>query len=598
MRFFTLSFSVFSAVQASLAALYTDVAALPKSTYDFIVVGAGTAGSVIANRLSANPRFSILVVEAGGSDANIEAMQIPFLAGTILSNASLIWNYTTTPQRGLGNRIIPYQRGRVLGGSSSVNSLVFTRGSRDDFDRFARVTGDAGWSWDSLFPLMLKAEGFVDPVDNHDITGQYNASAHGRNGPVRTTLPGFPSALDPRVLATTQADPARFPFNLDTNDGDTIGLSWTQSTGGNGVRSSAATAYLWPALRNANLDVLIDTRVTRLVNSASRQGVPEFRSVELAQNASGTRTIVSASKEVILSAGAINTPQLLLLSGIGDQHTLSTLGIKTLVNSTGVGSNLQDHPLLANQWSVNSTSTLDDISRNATLAESLLVQWEQTKTGQFVDVGGNQFAWLRLPANSTALGGHADPSAGKTSAHMELFIGNTFASFIDPAPATGNFISVITGVSSPISRGSITLASNHPFDFPIIDPGFLTHPADVAVMVEALHTATAMISTAPWLSFILGPYGALANATTDIALAAYARDGVTSYWHPCCTAKMGTSNDETAVVDSKLLVKGAAGLRIVDASVFPYIPAAHLQAPVYAIAERAAQLIEHAWSSG
>ncbi|THH14917.1 hypothetical protein EW146_g5483 [Bondarzewia mesenterica] len=322
----------------ALAKLFTDPAQLPRSEYDFAVVGAGTAGNVIASRLSENPSISACVIEAGGNDAGILEMMISFTAPDVLSNASLIWNYTTIPQKALNNRILPYQRGRVLGGSSSVNFLAYTRGSYDDFDRFANVTGDPGWSWDAVFPFMLKAENFTDPVDHHNITGEFNGSAHGYRGPLLTTLPGFPSSIDPRILASTETDPIVFPFNLDNNAGDTIGIGWLQSTSGLGSRSSSATAYLHPVLHRPNLDVVIQTQVTRLLNVGAQGAVPNCAlssSLKVAQVGmhNRPRMTIRASKEVVLSAGAINTPQLLLLSGIGDPEALSSLGIPILVHS-------------------------------------------------------------------------------------------------------------------------------------------------------------------------------------------------------------------------------------------------------------------------
>ncbi|KAI0055436.1 aryl-alcohol oxidase-like protein [Artomyces pyxidatus] len=588
-------------VHVAFARLFTDPAHLLKSEYDFVVVGAGTAGNVIASRLTEDPANSVLVIEAGAtnfSNEDILAIEVPFTASNALGNASIIWNYVTQPQVAVDDRVIPYQRGRVLGGSSSINFLVYTRGSRDDFDRFARVTGDSGWSWDVIFPFILKAENLTDPVDHHNTTGQFNPVVHGHSGPVLTTLPGFPSALDPRILAVTQSNPAQFPFNLDANSGNTIGVGWTQTTAGLGQRSSSATAYLQPALNRPNLDVLINTQVTRLINIANKSAVPDLREVEFALNSTSKRFTVRASKEVVLSAGAVNTPQLLLLSGVGNSSSLSALGIHTVVNSPFVGQNLQDHPLLANQWLVNSNTTLDDISRNATLSADLLAQWEETRTGQFADGGGglNQFAWLRLPANSSVFDGFKDPSAGPTSAHIELFPVNEFVSFSDPTPDTGSFITFVTNTVSPASRGTISLVSADPFTFPAIDPAFLTHPLDMAIAIEAVRTASAFLATPPFEGFIIEPFGALANATTDAELEAYARAGTSTFWHPCCTTKAGNSSDKTAVVEANLLLKGATGVRVVDASVFPFIPAAHLQAPVYAVAERAAHLIQLAWA--
>ncbi|KAI0045450.1 GMC oxidoreductase [Auriscalpium vulgare] len=576
--------------RGALAALYNNTAGLVKLEYDFVIHLAGTAGNVIANRLSANHNVSVLLVEAGVNDTGISELQIPLLAArNAFFDPSLLWNYNTTSQTALNGRVISYQRGRLLGGCSSINLMYYTRGSRDDFNRFANVTGDSGWSWSSIFPYMLKVENFTAPVDHHDTSGQFDPSLHGDRGPLLPTLPGFPSPLDQRLLATTEEDSGRFPFNLDMNSGDTIGIGWVQSTSGNGVRSSSATAYLHPILDRPNLDLLVDTQATRVLQTGSRHGIPILRGVELANGVSGPRVTVHARHEVILSAGAVNTPQLLLLSGIGNRHDLAALGIPALVHSPGVGQNLQDHPLLSSSWSVNANDTLDAGSRNATLYGELLEQWDTSRTGPLVDTGGNLIAWLRLPS---VFSGSEDPSAGPTSAHVELIPSNEWNSFSgEPMPESGSYVSVVTGVISPASRGSVTLSSANPFDPPAIDPGLFTNDLDVAVMVEAIRTSYALLATGPWKDLAARPYGLLADATTDAGLAQYVRNSTTSFWHPTGTAKMGTATDDTAVLDSKLRVKGAEGLRVVDASVFPFITASHPQAPIYAIAERAADLI-------
>ncbi|KAF9475243.1 aryl-alcohol-oxidase from pleurotus Eryingii [Pholiota conissans] len=583
-------------IRPSFSRLLTDPSQLLKEGYDFVIVGAGNAGNVIANRLASVPAFTVLVIEAGVklfvSDAGIVSTQIPFIAPNILLNTSLTWDYVTVPQEGLNSRILTYQRGKLLGGSSSINFLIFTRGSRDDFDRWANVTGDSIWEWDAMFPFALKAR-FTTPVDNHNTSQEIVPNFHNTKGPLLTTVNGFPSSIDGKLVATTQADSEEFPFNPDTNSGNPIGMSWIQSTSGGGSRSSSATAYLHPILSHPNLDVLVETQVTRLINIAEKGGKPDLREVEFAKNATSHRFTIRAKNEVILSAGAVNTPQLLLLSGVGPKSELAKFKIPLVVDSPGVGQNLQDHPLLAQQFLVNSNETLDDISRNATLAADVEEQWITSKTGPFVDVAGNLFSWVRV--GSDIVNKSNDPSAGPTSAHVELFP-NEFVSFSEAVPATGSFISVVNGLVSPASRGSITLNSSDPFDFPVIDPGFLKNPLDGRILIESVKLAQKMINTSPWDGFVIQPFGALANATTDAEILEFVRNTVTSFWHPTGTAKMGEQNDPMAVVDSKLFLKGVQGVRVIDTSIFPFIPAAHLQAPTYAVAERGASLIQETWA--
>ncbi|KAF9265658.1 aryl-alcohol oxidase-like protein [Marasmius fiardii PR-910] len=576
--------------------LITNPKDLSSSEYDFVIVGGGTAGSVVAARLTENPKFRVCVIEAGDNDDGNIGLMIPFTAPNNLNNASIIWNYTTVPQRGLHNRVLHHERGRVLGGSSSINFMTWTRGPRNDFDRIADVTGDQGWGWDAILPYILKSETFTEPVDHHNTSGEFDPKFHGTTGPFSITLPGFPSDLDPRILGTTESD--QFPFNIDMNAGNPLGIGYVQANTGGGQRSSVATAYMHPALLNRpNLDVLLRTQVTRLIaNETGHDGRSDLRSVEFAQSSNGTRSVIRASKEVILAAGAINTPQILLLSGVGEKEDLMKLGLKQNVQSAGVGKNFQDHPLLPVQWFANSTTTLDNVVRNATLADELVEQWATTRTGQLVDVGSNLIGWYRIPDESPIIEQHGDPSAGGFSPHFELYPFNGFFSFSIPAPITNFFFSIVINICSPASRGTVSLASNDPFKFPNIDPGYLTHPQDVAVAVEAVRVARNFTSQPSWSQYLLGLFGPPEIPSEgDSELMEYARNHVTTFWHPCCTTKMGKKNDSTAVVDADLLLKGATGLRIVDASVFPFIPAAHLQAPVVAIAERAADLIKSTW---
>ncbi|VDC04862.1 unnamed protein product [Peniophora sp. CBMAI 1063] len=579
----------------AFAKLLSGASELSATGYDFVIVGGGTAGSVLANRLSANKTHSVLVLEAGHSDEGVPALEVPGLAASLLANESLIWDYTTVNQAGLHGRSLAYQRGRVLGGSSSINFMFFTRGSRDDYDRFADFTGDDGWSWDALFPYMLKAEDFVEPVGGFSSAGEIIPAVHGRDGPLLTTTNGFPFPFDDLVLQTTkiQSGSSNFSFNQDVNSGDPIGTSYIQSTTGGGARSSAASAYLHPALNRDNLHVLLGAQVTKLVEvgTSGTGQPPELRDVVFVIDDASVEYTVRGNKEVILAAGAVNTPQVLLLSGVGNASELASLNIPTTINLPAVGKEMQDHPLLSVQWTTDSTETLDAALRNATVLEEFLDEWETNRTGYYTDITFNFFSWLRFSEDTAALASFNDPSAGPTSGQAELVLIDNFSSFTEPSPDNGTYLSMVVNVASPASRGSVRLASSDPLDFPLIDPGYFTDDYDGNAMAATLCLAEDFLESSPWASMNLRRFGSWANATTDADLIDMARSRVTSFWHPCCTARMGKDDDDSAVVTSKLLLKGAAGVRVVDASVFPFIPAAHLQAPVYAIAERAADII-------
>lgn len=594
----TALFSLLAIVLAHLVngALYTNPSQLGASQYDFIIVGAGTAGLVIANRLSEIPSNSVLVIEAGISNLADPSDEVPFLDSTLSPDTILTWNYTTTPQSGLNDRTLPYPRGRVLGGSSTINFQIWTRGSVDDYNRYANVTGDPGWSWNEILPYMKKSESLVPPSDHHNTTGQVDPLVHGTSGPVQISLAGYSTGIDQRVIETSHELQHEFPYNIDYNAGYPLGLGWSVgAVSTSGRRSSSATAYLDPILSRSNLDVLIQTQVTKLVSQNSTGGSLSFRTVEMAQSSTSERYTVSATKEVILSAGTIGTAQILQLSGIGDPALLESVGVTPLVNSPNVGQHLTDHPLLSNQWLVNTSFTLDNVARNATLADELLQEWNTTGTGVFVDDGTNQIAWTRLANETEVFKNVTDPSAGPASPHIELIPADGYASFVAPLPETGNYLTILTNVVSPASRGSVTLASDDPFDDPLIDPGFYTNPLDLYSMVEAIKQARRFLSASAWDGYVVSETSYLSAAQTDEQIAEYARNFTSTVFHPIGTARMAANDSNEGVVTPSLLVKGTDGLRIVDASVLPYIPAAHPQACIYAVAERAADLIKAAW---
>lgn len=578
-------------ISPSSAALLTSPSQL-KANYNFIVIGAGTAGNVVASRLTEDPHVSVLVLEAGISHEGVLAAQIPLLAPTLVPNTLYDWNYSTTAQPGLNGRSVPYPRGRILGGSSSVNYHTYVRGSADDFDRYASHTGDQGWNWNNMQKYIQKNEKLVCPADHHDTSGQFTPSVHGYDGALDVSLPGFTTPLDKHVIASTQ-ETADFPFNQDMNGGDVLGIGWQQATIGGGTRSSSATAYLEPALKRPNLDVLINAQVTKLVQTGTRNGKPSFHTVEFAAKEGAPLNYVHATKEVILSAGSVGTPIILLHSGIGDSTDLEALSIQSTVHNPSVGRNLTDHASISNVYAVNSNQTYDPIFRDSAVRDKLIEQWIATKSGPLAGAVTNHIGWLRLPQNASIFRTVEDPSAGPRSSHWEIIFLNLF---LNPAtttpPASGNFMSIVTNLISPTSRGSIKLVSSNPFTAPSIDPIFLSTDFDIFTLKEAVKSVKRLISTHAWEGYIVGPTPPLENTNTDAELEAYVRASAFALFHPTGTAAMSPKGAHWGVVDPDLKVKGVEGLRIVDGSVLPFSPNAHTQGPIYLVGERGADLIK------
>lgn len=587
MRFFLLSLFTLS---ASARFLYDFVDLKGLDAYDFVIVGGGPGGSTVADRLSEDPTVSVLLLEAGGeNDPTVDpALAIPLFCTTLTPNTAYDWNYTTIPQEELNGRSIPYPLGIGLGGSSAVNCLVYTRGSADDIDTWAKLSGDEGWSWDNMLPYFKKGEKLnTVPRDGHNTTGQYLPAFHGFDGVIGVSLPGYPYPFDGRVINTTQ-ELAEFPYRVDMNSGEHIGIGWVQTLVDAGQRSSAKTHLLRAEKEGReNIDVLLHARVSRVVPTVN--GTLDLRSVEVLDSADESLKVLTAKSELILSAGSVMTPTILLHSGIGDPELLEPLGIDTILSLPSVGKNLTDHIGVSTTFIVNSTDTYDTVLRNETLLNEWIEEWAENKTGLLTDTSENHAAWLRLPDNSTVFEDYSDPSSGPLTAHYEFIFQNGLSSVRE----SGNYINVPTACVSPASRGSVSINSSDPFSRPLVDPALLTAPVDILIVRESIKAARRFFSGPAWEGYILGSLNN--NATTDEDIEEFIRENAVSFFHPVSTASMSPEGADWGVVDPDLRVKGVTGLRVVDASVIPRLPAAHTSAAVYAVAERAADIIKAAY---
>ncbi|KDQ57648.1 aryl-alcohol oxidase [Jaapia argillacea MUCL 33604] len=577
--------------------LLTDPNEFANSSYDYVIVGGGTAGCVLASRLSEDPHTKVLLVEAGGSHQSELFAKIPVAAAQLL-RTSKDWGYSTVPQPALNNREVYYARGKLLGGSGSINALVYQHCSPSDYDEWEKK-GATGWGYRDLAPYFRKSEKFTP----HPLYPGVKPEDRGDSGLWHTSY-GYAHPICDNFIES--AKELGIPHNPDINTprgsiGATKFMTYVDSKG---QRSSTATAYLpKEVLARKNLTIAIDTITTKVLFSSDRR--PRAIGVEVAQNETSPRFQVAARKEVILAAGAVNTPQLLLLSGIGPQADLEDLNIPLVKDLPMVGNNLHDHPLVPIICRAKSGTTLDYMA-DPLKAVPVLLQWFLTGTGPATSNGGEAALFVRsddpsLPftSNGLKLEPLVDNTSGPDSPDIE--IGAAPAGY-RPLPRGSNGLTLIPILTRPMSVGRLCLASSSPFDKPKIDPNFLAHPNDMKMMVRAVRLSLRLARSsalAPMLELkpdsedttdLFWPGDADPDRITDGELEDWIRINMETTNHCAGTARIGT--DETdGVVDPELKVFGIDGLRVVDASIFPTMVSGHPTAPVVAIAEKASDLI-------
>jgi choline dehydrogenase len=505
--------------------------------WDYVIVGAGTAGCVLARRLSEAPGVTVLLIEAGG-EADDPAVRAP-QAWPMLQGGAYDWSYETIPQAGLKGRRLAQPRGKGLGGSTLINAMGFQRGPRQAYDRWAAQSGSPLWGYDSLLPYFRKLE-----------TASSGGCAYrGGDGPLSVLHLGGAADLNPHARAIAQAGlEAGHALNPDWNGARADGVCWSQLTLRDGARDTAATAYLDPVRGRPNLGVLKDARVLRL-------DIRDGACVGVVVALGDREQTVTANRETILCAGALDTPRLLLLSGVGPADELAAIGVRPTHPLPGVGRDLQDHPL----------------------SPGLLF-----RSPQPLPLSRYNHCEVMVVGQSARSPGWAD-----------IHVMGLTAPFLSPSlgsPPADSF-SLVPCVLAPKSRGSVRLVSADPAASPIVDPGYLTHEDDMEAMLDGLALARRIAGAPalrPWIAEELFPGAAM----TDRAdLADYLRGVVSPFFHPTSTCRMGAADDPLAVVDAQCRVWGLAALRIADASIFPSIPQAMTVAAVYAAAERASDII-------
>jgi len=532
-------------------------------TYDIIIVGAGTAGCALANRLSADAGLQVLLLEAGGRDTT-PWVHIPVGYLYCIGNPRTDWCYRTQPEPGLNGRVVGYPRGRVLGGSSAINGMIYMRGQREDYDGWADLTGDAGWCWEQVLPYFKRSEDYHLGADAlHGAGGEWRVEAQRLRWDI----------LEDFMQAAVQSG---IPACRDFNRGDNFGVGYFEVNQKSGWRWHAGKAFLRPVRTRANLRIATRAQVAHLLINEERR----CTGVQLLNG-----RVLHARREVVLCAGAINTPQLLERSGVGEPARLREAGIAARHALPGVGANLQDHLQLRVVVQVTGTQTLNSIARSWRGKLGIALQYLLHRSGP-------------MSMAPSQLGVFAMSDAAQSRPNLEFHVQPlSLPAFGQPLH---DFDAITASVCNlrPSSRGSVHAASPEPNTPPLIAPNYLATSEDQRIAADALRLVRRIVAAPALARYQPREYWPGETAQDQAALIKAAGDIGTTIFHPVGTCAMGNQPDAGAVVDARLRVHGMTGLRIVDASVMPTITSGNTNAPTLMIAERAADLMRDDYRAG
>jgi choline dehydrogenase-like flavoprotein len=522
--------------------------------HDFIVIGAGSAGCALAARLSENLGNRVLLLEAGPLDKKQE-IRIP-AAFAKLFHTDLDWNYQTEPEPQTGDRPRYWPRGKVLGGSSSMNAMMYVRGNATDYDQW-RQLGNIGWGFEDVLPYFKKSEGFRGEGGDR--------AFHGTSGPLRVSSQRSPNVLAEAFIAAGQHLGLKRVDDINGQTQDGIGL--THVTQRNGRRWSAADAFLKPAMRRPNLTVETECLVHKIAIVGNKATTVTYEH-------GGRITVAQAAKEIVLCAGAVGSPQVLMLSGIGPASTLQQCGISVVVDLPGVGQNLQDHPSVGTTFHCKLPVTLASAESLSNLARYLILG-----RGPLTSNIGEALGFIRTREDLAA-------------PNIELIFAPAFFMEHGAANPQGHGFTVGVILLRPDSRGSITLKSSDPRVYPSIRPNYLSADSDIAAFLAGVRFARKLAAAPAFDPYRGNEVWPGIDKQNDEDLTKFIREKVETLYHPVGTCKMGS--DSMAVVDDQLRVRGVGGLRVADASIMPTIIGGHTNAPAIMIGEKAADLVRTA----
>jgi choline dehydrogenase-like flavoprotein len=528
----------------------------PFAEADYVVVGGGSAGCVVAGRLSEDPAATVILVEAGKRDRS-SYIHLPVMHYKTTGPA-FTWGHQTAPSRHQGGVVTPFPQAKVLGGGSSINAQIYIRGIPQDYDAWRNDFGCGGWSYDDVLPYFIRSE------DNLSFANEY----HGVDGPLKVSNQKFTHPLTYAWLRACQQ--AGIPFNSDFNARDRAGCGLYQVTNRNGRRSSAATAYLRLAELRSNISVITDAHALRLI-------VRNKRALGIEAWHRSAKRVIKARREVIVAAGAIGTPHLLMLSGIGPADRLQQSGIEVVKDLPAVGRNLQDHPDIFMTYELTGAHSYDKYRKLNWRAWAAL-QFAAFGTGPITSNGfeGGAFWWV-------------DPTDGTPDVQFSFLVATRVKTGIADVPC-GNGCTLTANLVRPKSRGTVSLRSTDPFAPPQINPNYFSEADDLEKTVAGVKLGRVIMSQAALSGFIKCEHFPGEEVSTEDELASFVRKQARTAYHPAGTCRMGS--DQESVVDTQLRVRGVDGLRIADNSIMPRLVSGNTNATAIMIGERAADFIK------